>query len=109
MNNPYLDELRNDDKFKADWPYVSDRLRKFLLARQQQFALEHPGEYQVIGQYVEFQANIFRDLEEIDSLTQSSQPKARRPGLNNSAWKTQTQAPHARTQSTSTTEGGSGT
>lgn len=104
MNNPYLEELSRDDKFKAEWPYISDRLRKFLLARQQQFAIEHKGEYQVIGQYVEFQANIFRDLEELDSLTQSSQPKARRPGLNNTAWKPQNPAPHARTQNTGSAE-----
>lgn len=72
-------ELARDDKFRKDWPYLSERLKKYLTQRQLDFAAKNKGDYEKIGRYVEFQQEIFESLADLDALTQEKPPGPDRP------------------------------
>lgn len=59
-------DLSNDIEFKRRWPYIWEKLEPHFLAKQREFALSHKGDYEKIGQFVEFLALIMDDLNTID-------------------------------------------
>lgn len=77
-------ELARDDVFRKNWPYVSERLEKYLTQRQLDFSKEHSGQYELIGRYVEFQQDLFASLADLNKLVQGPPPTAAPPKrLNN--------------------------
>lgn len=72
-------ELNNDTEFKQRWPYVWSKLEPYLLAKQRQYALTHKGDYERIGQFVEFIALLMDDLNTIDAEVTRPEKVHRKP------------------------------
>lgn len=79
-------ELSNDPEFKKRWPYVWGKLEPHLLAKQREFALQHKGDHEQIGRFVEFLAILMDDLNTIDVEVQSPD-KTPRKKLHNEQFK----------------------
>lgn len=84
MSNTVLTEMRDSPEFRKAWPLIWNKLEKFLLEEQRQFALEHRSKHSEIGQYVEFMAVLTDKLKSLDNVIQVEVTKApSRPRLHN--------------------------
>ena len=108
-----LQELAADKDFCARWPLVWNRLQKHLVLRQMAFSREHAGQHEKIGQFVEFTANLFGDLEKVNAVVEAPERKPR-PRLSNDVFrpdppprKPVTPEPHANRPSTQPVPGAS--
>lgn len=68
-------QLVVDPEFTKRWPYVWSRLEPYFLARQRKYAMDHPGEHEEIGQFVEFTAEVMKDLESISGMAEAESHK----------------------------------
>ena len=59
-------ELANDPEFRNRWPYIWGKLEPYLLAKQRAYAAAHKGNYEDVGRFVGFMAELFDDLNTID-------------------------------------------
>lgn len=84
MSNTILTEMRNSPEFCSAWPLIWNKLSKFLLEEQKNFALDKRGQHAEIGQYVEFMAVLTDKLSTLDNAVQSQiQKPAKRQRLHN--------------------------
>lgn len=74
-----LADLQSDERFKAQWPYCSRRLKEYLLAKQQDYAAQRPDNYEEVGRYVHFMSSLFNELEQVEQAMDVPQaPKRQR-------------------------------
>lgn len=84
MSNTALTEMKDSPEFRKAWPLVWNKLEKFLIEEQKNFALEKRGEHEEIGRYVEFMAVLTDKLKVLDNSVQVESTKApSRPRLHN--------------------------
>ena len=76
-----LQELLQDQEFRQRWPHVWAKLEPFFIEKMISYAGEHKGQYEKVGQFAEFMAEIINDFKILDGEYHTEVKK--RPRLHN--------------------------
>lgn len=71
-------EIASDPEFQKRWGYIWSKLEPYMLEKQREYAKNHKGQHEQVGQFVEFMSEIMDDFNTIDVQVQAPAPVQRK-------------------------------